>query len=95
MNNETSFADNTSIKTIADATLELSRKTTQTFSELSARAFHDMVEYAGTVSKAQASFFSGYAPVNFSEMTENWNKVQSEMIKGYSNWMDSVRNLTK
>lgn len=80
------------IKELTTATMELSRKTMQSFSEFGIKALNDVADYTETVTKANTAFFGNY---NANGLSDAYAKMQSEMIKGYSFWTDYLRNLSK
>lgn len=85
------------LKTIADATVDLGRKTTEVMTDLGTTTFNNVASFAVTVTKAQSELLRSHPSTSvFSDMFDTWSKMQSEVIKSYTQWTDSVRsNLNK
>lgn len=83
------------IKTVADAAAELTRKTTQTMTEASTKAWKDFYAFSDTVAKAQAdaakAFTLGHG---YADIYDTMSKFQADAVKNFSG-LFNVPNNTK
>lgn len=83
------------IKTVADAAAELTRKTTQTMTEASTKAWKDFYAFGDTIAKAQADAVKGFTLGNsYADIYEAMNKFQADAVKNI-NGLFNVPNNTK
>lgn len=73
------------IKTVADAAAELTRKTTQTMTEASTKAWKDFYAFGDTIAKAQTDAVKGFTfNHGFADIYDTMSKYQADAVKNFS-----------
>ena len=81
------------IKTVADAAAELTRKTTQTMTEASTKAWKDFYAFSDTVAKAQSEAVKGLAfGHGYSDFYDAMSKFQADAVKNLSGVFNAPTN---
>lgn len=82
---------NYDIKTVADAAAELARKTTQTMTEASTKAWKDFYAFSDTVAKAQAESFKSLTQgQGYGDFYDSMTKFHTDALKSWNSLFNTT-----
>lgn len=83
----------TEFKNVAEAAAELTRKTTNNMTDISIKAWKDVIAFGDVVAKAQADAVKGYAPgYDYSDVVGTFSKMQNDAIKAFAGWANGFNH---